>query len=238
MLRVIRSALKKRKRSSLDAANGPAGTPSCKDVPSAAGTPSECLSSAKKAVRFPRGKRCATAVGTADPDVDRTPIELPYTCDGCGNYILAARHNCGGCEDFDLCEPCFGAYRDGVVEGPKHEHPWGVFVRVPSAEEEEEAAATEDAGGKMGARAGGTREGDLSGDDRAGAEVGRGEDEGEGAGGERGGRMGPRSHVRFEEEEAEGKVTEEAPVPVAGTGALAGDDLTSHPLSPAAFRLR
>jgi hypothetical protein len=30
--------------------------------------------------------------------VDRTPIDLPFTCDGCANYILTTRHNCGGCE--------------------------------------------------------------------------------------------------------------------------------------------
>ena len=122
MLSCLRPALKKRKREDGDVTTpASAAEPEVAVPVSAGGTATEGASAGekakgsssvlKKAVRFLRGKKCEQKMGSADPSIDRTPIELPFTCDGCGNYILTARHNCGGCEDFDLCEPCFKLYQ-------------------------------------------------------------------------------------------------------------------------------
>lgn len=242
MLSCLRPALKKRKRSLLEARGGgdePAGTPGGAVGARAPGdeTPGDGpTSSAKKAVKFPRGKKCEVAVGSADPDVDRTPIELPFTCDGCAAYILTARHNCGGCEDFDLCEPCFRKH-EGVDPSIQHDHPASVFVVVPSAEEEEDAAAGDAGGAAAGAAEAG------------GAGLGAGEDaEGSGGGGGTGGgglrgegytavRMG--THVKFhtEEDEKDRAATALSPATAAAaqTPAVA-PVIDSHPLSPASFR--
>ena len=115
MLSCLRPALKKRKRYS---AEGPdfVGSPAVVGFRPASDAPS----SSSKRVRILKGKRCEHSFGTADPDVDRTPIQLPYHCDGCGNYILTVRHSCGECEDYDLCDACFRAYRDDEPGAPSH----------------------------------------------------------------------------------------------------------------------
>ena len=122
MLSCLRPALKKRKRYS---AEGPefAGSPAVVGIRPASDAPP----SSSKRVRILKGKRCEHSFGSADPDVDRTPIQLPYHCDGCGNYILTVRHNCGGCEDYDLCDACFRAYRADEPGAASHDHPADVF---------------------------------------------------------------------------------------------------------------
>ena len=157
--------MKKRKRSSFD------GSDLGGEDDVVGGTPGSS-SAAKKAVKFPRGKKCAVAVGRADPDVDRTPIELPYTCDGCHNYILGTRYNCGGCEDFDVCEQCFRKYQDGGDPDLVHEHPPSVFIAVPSAEDEEAAA---DAKAKSGPAPGAAGTGRGAEDDAAEGGCARGD---------------------------------------------------------------
>ena len=90
---------------------------------------------------FPRGSKCQRVVGSADPKIDRTPIDLPCHCDGCGRYILTARHNCKACEDYDLCAPCFVSLEgDG---GLQHEHGAESFEVQDWTEEEEELALRE-----------------------------------------------------------------------------------------------
>ena len=114
MLSCLRPALKKRKRFAPESEGTPVGPPP---------------PSSEKKVRFTPGKTLARAFGSADPDVDRTPIELPFHCDGCGNYILTTRMNCAACSDYDLCETCFEALERGEPgRGPAHEHPAAAFV--------------------------------------------------------------------------------------------------------------
>ena len=216
------------------------------DVAGGKGTPGSS-SAAKKAVKFPRGKKCAVAVGSADPDVDRTPIELPYTCDGCHNYILGTRYNCGGCEDFDVCEQCFRKYQDGDPDHV-HEHPPSVFIAVLSAEEEEAAADARAKSGQAPGAAGRGAEdeevdarGDAAADDEQ-TPVPRGSD-GVGGAGESG---VVRMHARFTEdavaEAEEAVMVTPAPSATVAEWAPPDDDgettprLESHPLSPAAFR--
>ena len=104
----LRPALKKRKRYSPDDPEGVVGGFTTPVTP--AGAPSDAGDSVPgitpKSVTFPRGSKCQRIVGSADPKIDRTPIDLPCHCDGCGKYILTARHNCDACEDYDLCAPC------------------------------------------------------------------------------------------------------------------------------------
>lgn len=140
MLSCLRPALKKRKRYS---AEGPdsVGSPAVVGFRPASDAPS----SSSKRVRILKGKRCEHSFGTADPDVDRTPIQLPYHCDGCGNYILTVRHSCGECEDYDLCDACFRAYRDDEPGAPSHHHPADVFFVAEVDEGPGEAPAKGDA---------------------------------------------------------------------------------------------
>ena len=114
---VMKSALKKRKRFS-----GEGGE--C--APGAVGVGFKTPSTDKK-VRIGDGKSCEKAVGRADPDVDRTPIELPYHCDNCGHYILTIRYKCGKCADYDLCEACFDARQNDKRMCP-HKHHASHFV--------------------------------------------------------------------------------------------------------------
>ena len=114
---VMKSALKKRKRFS-----GEGGE--C--APGAVGVGFKTPSTDKK-VRIGDGKSCEKAVGSADPDVDRTPIELPFHCDNCGHYILTTRYKCGKCADYDLCEACFGARQNDKKMCP-HKHHASHFV--------------------------------------------------------------------------------------------------------------
>jgi len=93
---VMKSALKKRKRVSLE--NGEAAREGLH-------TPSKD----KKVVQIGDGKSCEKVYGRADPDVDRTSIELPFHCDNCNHYILTNRYHCDKCADYDLCEKCFTA---------------------------------------------------------------------------------------------------------------------------------
>ena len=109
MLSCLRPALKKRKRFAPESEGTPVGPPP---------------PSSEKKVRFTPGKTLARAFGSADPDVDRTPIELPFHCDGCGNYILTTRMNCAACSDYDLCETCFEALERGEPgRGPRTSTP-------------------------------------------------------------------------------------------------------------------
>lgn len=142
----LRPALKKRKRyvpGDLDELLGlgsatpvtPAGAPASETV---AG---QIPGVTPKSVTFPRGSKCQRVVGSADPKIDRTPIDLPCHCDGCGRYILTARHNCKACEDYDLCAPCFVSLEgDG---GLTHEHGAESFEVQDWTEEEEELALRE-----------------------------------------------------------------------------------------------
>ena len=114
---VMKSALKKRKRSSAEGSE---------HAPGAVGVGFKTPSTDKK-VRIGDGKSCEKAVGSADPDVDRTPIELPFHCDNCGHYILTTRYNCGKCADYDLCEACFGARQNDKKMCP-HKHHASHFV--------------------------------------------------------------------------------------------------------------
>ena len=107
---VMKSALKKRKRSSAEGSEHAPGAVGFK-------TPST-----DKKVRIGDGKSCEKAVGSADPDVDRTPIELPFHCDNCGHYILTTRYNCVKCADYDLCEACFGARQNDKKMCPHKHH--------------------------------------------------------------------------------------------------------------------
>jgi hypothetical protein len=103
MLSCLRPALK-RKRSSFEESGGdaPAGTPGAGPGTTAGAaaaatlTPSSFTltpsSSGKKAVKFPRGKKVEEVVGSADRDVDRTPIELPFTCDGGAAQLFNSVH--------------------------------------------------------------------------------------------------------------------------------------------------
>jgi hypothetical protein len=141
----LRPALKKRKRyvpGDLDELLGlgsatpvtPAGAP-------ASDTAGQIPGVTPKSVTFPRGSKCQRVVGSADPKIDRTPIDLPCHCDGCGRYILPARHNCKACEDYDLCAPCFVSLEgDG---GLQHEHGAESFEVQDWTEEEEELALRE-----------------------------------------------------------------------------------------------
>ena len=141
----LRPALKKRKRyvpGDLDELLGlgsatpvtPAGAP-------ASDTAGQIPGVTPKSVTFPRGSKCQRVVGSADPKIDRTPIDLPCHCDGCGRYILTARHNCKMCEDYDLCAPCFVSLEgDG---GLTHEHGAESFEVQDWTEEEEELALRE-----------------------------------------------------------------------------------------------
>ena len=114
---VMKSALKKRKRSPAEGSE---------HAPGAVGVGFKTPSTDKK-VRIGDGKSCEKAVGSADPDVDRTPIELPFHCDNCGHYILTTRYNCGKCADYDLCEACFGARQNDKKMCP-HKHHASHFV--------------------------------------------------------------------------------------------------------------
>ena len=114
---VMKSALKKRKRSSAEGSE---------HAPGAVGVGFKTPSTDKK-VRIGDGKSCEKAVGSADPDVDRTPIELPFHCDNCGHYILTTRYNCGKCADYDLCEACFEARQNDKKMCP-HKHHASHFV--------------------------------------------------------------------------------------------------------------
>ena len=109
-----------------------------------AGAPSDAGDSVPgitpKSVTFPRGSKCQRIVGSADPKIDRTPIDLPCHCDGCGKYILTARHNCDVCEDYDLCAPCYASLVDGALA---HEHDASCFQVMDWTEEEEEEALAE-----------------------------------------------------------------------------------------------
>ena len=98
-----------------------------------AGAPSDAGGRARgspKSVTFPR----ASARGSSAPPtkIDRTPIDLPCHCDGCGKYILAARHNCDACEDYDLCAPCYASLVDGTLA---HEHDASCFQVMDWTEE-------------------------------------------------------------------------------------------------------
>ena len=148
MLSCLRPALKKRKRED----DGDVAAPRANEAEptSDGGGRGGCVPGRRPRKRVAFGDASAMplerTVGVADADVDRTPIELPYTCDGCGNYILTTRMSCGGCEDFDLCEPCFRAFERGGVDGDAndakngraaveeisravtHEHPPGCFT--------------------------------------------------------------------------------------------------------------
>ena len=147
MLSCLRPALKKRKRED----DGDVAAPRANEAEptSDGGGRGGCVPGKRPRKRVAFGDASAPlerTVGVADADVDRTPIELPYTCDGCGNYILTTRMSCGGCEDFDLCEPCFRAFERGGVDGDAndakngraaveeisravtHEHPPGCFT--------------------------------------------------------------------------------------------------------------
>jgi hypothetical protein len=144
MLSCLRPSLKKRKREhdlevAVPSANGAEPT-------SDGGGRGGCVPGKRPRKRVAFGDASAPlerTVGVADADVDRTPIELPYTCDGCGNYILTTRMSCGGCEDFDLCEPCFRAFEravdgdandasgraaDEISSAVTHAHPPGCFT--------------------------------------------------------------------------------------------------------------
>ena len=145
LMECLRPALKKRKRycpGDLDELLGlgsatpvtPAGAP-------ASDTAGQIPGVTPKSVTFPRGSKCQRVVGSADPKIDRTPIDLPCHCDGCGRYILTARHNCKACEDYDLCAPCFVSLEgDG---GLQHEHGAESFEVQDWTEEEEELALRE-----------------------------------------------------------------------------------------------
>ena len=109
---VMKSALKKRKRFSVE---GGEHAPGAVDV--GFKTPST-----DKKVSIGDGKSCEKAVGSADPDVDRTPIELPFHCDNCGHYILTTRYKCGKCADYDLCEACFGERQNDKKMCPHKHH--------------------------------------------------------------------------------------------------------------------
>ena len=138
----LRPALKKRKRYSPDDPEGVVGGFTTPVTP--AGAPSDAGDSVPgitpKSVTFKRGSKCQRIVGSADPKIDRTPIDLPCHCDGCGKYILTARHNCDACEDYDLCAPCYASLVDGTLE---HEHDASCFEVKDWTEEEEEAALEE-----------------------------------------------------------------------------------------------
>ena len=145
LMECLRPALKKRKRycpGDLDELLGGSATP----VTPVFSAPSETVAGqipgvTPKSVTFPRGSKCQRVVGSADPKIDRTPIDLPCHCDGCGRYILTARHNCKACEDYDLCAPCFVSLEgDG---GLQHEHGAESFEVQDWTEEEEELALRE-----------------------------------------------------------------------------------------------
>ena len=82
----LRPALKKRKRYSPDDPEGVVGGFTTPVTP--AGAPSDAGDSVPgitpKSVTFKRGSKCQRIVGSADPKIDRTPIDLPCHCDGCG----------------------------------------------------------------------------------------------------------------------------------------------------------
>lgn len=94
-------------------------------------------SSSGKSVRFPR--RVAVILGCAEA-LDRTPHELPCTCDAAvtcdGAYILGVHYQCTACSDvsagadgdsFDLCGKCFAAWGAAGREWP-HKHGRELFV--------------------------------------------------------------------------------------------------------------
>ena len=148
----LRPVLKKRKRYSRDDPKGVVGGFTTPVTP--AGPPSDAGDSVPgitpKSVTFPRGSKCQRIVGSADPKIDRTPIDLPCHCDGCGKYILTARHNCDVCEDYDLCAPCYASLVDGALA---HEHDASCFEVKDWTEEEEEEAALEEASRSTAAHA-------------------------------------------------------------------------------------
>ena len=92
-------------------------------------------SSSGKSVRFPR--RVAVVLGCAEA-LDRSPHELPCTCDAfvtCdGAYILGVHYQCTACsaseadggDSFDLCGACFDVWSTGR-EWP-HKHGRELFV--------------------------------------------------------------------------------------------------------------
>lgn len=143
-----------RRRAAAASAERMAHTPVAQGLPQPQGTPSSCplpappssaslrpalrkraaeapprAASEPRAVRFSR--RPAKPVGTADAGVDRTPHEMPPTCDGCANYILGRRWSCAACaaekiEDFDLCGTCFDAAPASLPR--PHQHELGCFT--------------------------------------------------------------------------------------------------------------
>ena len=170
----LRPVLKKRKRYSPDDPEGVVGGFTTPVTP--AGAPSDAGDSVPgitpKSVTFPRGSKCQRVVGSADPKIDRTPIDLPCHCDGCGKYILTARHNCDACEDYDLCAPCYASLVDGTLA---HEHDASCFQVMDWTEEEEEEAALAEASRSTAAHAtpvsdgtGGARSDDRGGRGRGG----------------------------------------------------------------------
>jgi hypothetical protein len=115
-------------------------------------------SSSGKSVRFPR--RVAVVLGCAEAEVDRTPHELPCTCDASvtcdGDYILGVHYQCSACsageadggDSFDVCGACFDAWTARGGEWP-HVHGREVFVvtagNVVGDDGDEEGAAGCDA---------------------------------------------------------------------------------------------
>jgi len=99
-----------------------------------------------KTVSFPR--RVAVVLGIAG-DIDRTPHELPRSCDVCGDYILGKSFYCNVCtttiagattptegretdaddgDSFDVCSECFAGWQ----KQPKWPHPHGQTHFVPA----------------------------------------------------------------------------------------------------------
>lgn len=113
---VMKSAMKKRKRFS----GGEGGEAVEKDGALASvfvHTPAT-----DKKVSISEGKSCEKTFGSADPNVDRTSIELPFHCDNCNHYILTIRYNCDKCHDYDLCEKCFQARKAKNKRKCPHKH--------------------------------------------------------------------------------------------------------------------
>jgi hypothetical protein len=102
-----------------------------------------------KTVSFPR--RVAVVLGIAG-DIDRTPHELPRSCDVCGDYILGKSFYCDVCtttttsaagaatptegretdaddgDSFDVCSECFAGWQ----KQPKWPHLHGQTHFVPA----------------------------------------------------------------------------------------------------------
>jgi len=94
-------------------------------------------------------RRLFTICGRADA-VDRTPHDLPCTCDaeGCERFIVqAGRYHCPACGDFDVCTECWDKWNATGRKGWPHAHGRSQFVRFSEEEVEEEecgaAQATE-----------------------------------------------------------------------------------------------